>query len=243
MRLKCEYKTDEIPFSHNMLFVSLIKEALKRSDPDYFNHLYFYYGHANKQSKNFTFAVYIKDYAMVEDKFKVNDRVVFNISSPDLEFMIKLYNGLLKIHEFEYKGFILQKLRIELVKEKQISQNEVIFKTLAPICIKNKNNYFMKIEDEGYIDEFNYIADVILKNYRGNGLRKRLTFIPVDMKKIVVKEKIKGFNDRTNKNHMHVNAYTGIFKLKGSNEDLKDLYMLGIGFKRNQGFGMVEVIG
>ncbi|MCW6061850.1 CRISPR-associated endoribonuclease Cas6 [Clostridium sporogenes] len=33
-----------------------------------------------------------------------------------------------------------------------------------------------------------------------------------------------------------------MFKLEGNVKDLKDIYMLGLGFKRNQGFGMIEVI-
>ncbi|QEK11017.1 CRISPR-associated endoribonuclease Cas6 [Crassaminicella thermophila] len=244
MRLKCEYKTKEIPVGYNMLLVSLIKEALKKSDENYFNKLYKYDENiANKRSKNFTFAAYIKNYERAEEIFKVNDRVILNISSPDLEFMINLYNGLLKLSKFQYKTFELYKLKIDLIKEKKLATNEVIFKTLSPICIKNKNNYFMKIEDDKYIDELNYIANLVLKNYRGEGLRENLMFMPLDMKKVVVKEEIRGFKSKTNRKYLYVNSYSGTFKMKGNVKDLEDLYALGVGFKRNQGFGMIEVIG
>ncbi|MTI53560.1 CRISPR-associated endoribonuclease Cas6 [Geosporobacter ferrireducens] len=242
MRLKCEYKASEIPITYQMMFVSLIKEALKISDSDYFQKLYEYGDAANKQSKNFTFAVYMKDYEIADEIFSIKDRVVLNISSPDLEFMIKVYNGLLKLNQFKYKDYLLNKIRIDLVKEKEITSSEVVLRTLSPICIKTKDHRFMKPEDETYVDELNYIADIVLRNYRGQGLKEKLNFTPLQMKKTVVKEEIRDYKANTEGKHLHIHAYAGTFKLKGNVDDLKDLYALGISFKRNQGFGMVEVI-
>ncbi|AOT70855.1 CRISPR-associated endoribonuclease Cas6 [Geosporobacter ferrireducens] len=242
MRLKCEYKASKIPITYQMMFVSLIKEALKISDSDYFQKLYKYGDAANKQSKNFTFAVYMKDYEIADEIFSIKDKVVLNISSPDLEFMIKVYNGLLKLNQFKYKDYLLNKIRIDLVKEKEITSSEVMLKTLSPICIKTKNHRFMKPEDETYVDELNYIADIVLRNYRGQGLQEKLDFIPLQMKKTVVKEEIRDYKANTGDKHLQIHAYAGTFKLKGNVDDLKDLYALGISFKRNQGFGMVEVI-
>ncbi len=244
MRLKCEYQTHEIPVSYNFLFLSLIKEALKKSNEEYFANMYQFGDKiANKKSKNFSYAVFVQDYRLENEKFKVNGKVILNISSPDTEFIINLYNGLLKIYEFNYKKqFVLNKLKISLIKEKQILKNQVTFKTLSPICIKNKDNYFMQIEQKNYIDELNYIADIQLKNYRGAGLRKRIQFIPIKLKKVVVKQEIREFEEKTKKKYMYINSYKGTFKLIGDVLDLRDLYTLGLGFKRNQGFGMLEVI-
>jgi len=242
MRLRCEYKTDKIPVAYQMMFVSLIKEALRASDQDYYEKLYKYKHVSNKQSKNFTFAVYVKDYDIAGEVFYIKDKVVFNISSPDLEFIIKLYNGLLKVKRFEYKEYLLNRIRIDLVREKEITSSEVVFKTLSPICIKSKNNKYLRLEDKFYVDELNYIADIALCNYRGQGLRKKLRFVPINMRKTVVKEEIRDYEINTGNKYIFVHAYTGIFKLIGDVEDLKDLYALGISFMRNQGFGMVEVV-
>ena len=242
MRLKCDFKVDRLPISHNMMFVSLIKEALKKSDPEYFEKLYNFNGKANKKSKNFCFSVGIGDYEMDGDCFKISDRVSFIVSSPDTEFLIYLYNGLLKIFEFTYKDYTLKRAGIGMIREKDINSCEMIFKTLSPICVKNQNNYFMKIEDEGFEDELNYIADKILENFRGEGLKEKLMFEKIKMKKVVVREDIREFEKKTEKQYMCINSYMGAFKLCGNNEDLKDLYALGIGFKRNQGFGMLDVV-
>ncbi|MBM7623759.1 CRISPR-associated endoribonuclease Cas6 [Sporohalobacter salinus] len=243
MRLKCEYETDSIPVGYHMMFVSLIKEAFRQADKEFKNKLYNYDDtRENKQAKDFTFGVYMKDFEKQEDIFEINDKVVLNLSTPDYELGIKFYNGLLKLEEFKYKDFFLNKLRINLTKEKEVDSERVKFTTLSPLCIKNKENYFLDIEDDSYEKELNYIADVVLENYRGYGLQDKLEFEPVDMSKVVVKQKIKEFTENTGRPYYYVNSYQGSFELKGVVEDLKDIYMLGIGFKRNQGFGMVEVI-
>ena len=58
-----------------------------------------------------------------------------------------------------------------------------------------------------------------------------------------MKEDIRAFRENTNKPFYYVNSYAGKFVLEGDIADLKDVYVLGLGFKRNQGFGMIEVVG
>jgi len=242
VRLKCDFKVDRLPISHNMMFVSLIKEALKKSNPDYYDKLYNFNGKSNKQSKNFCFATRMKGYDIDGDIANIKDGISFFISSPDAEFILYLYNGLLKINEFKYKDFNIKRERISMLKEKSLISREAIFKTLSPICIKNNKNYFLKIDDETYEDELNYIAGKVLENYRGRGLEERLSFQSVKMKNVVVKQDIREFEEKSGRNYLYVNSYEGIFKLSGNVEDLKDLLSLGLGFKRNQGFGMLELV-
>lgn len=244
MRLKCEFKTEKIPVAYQFMFVSLIKEALKISNEDYYQKLYFYDGDKkNKKSKNFCFSVYISGFKKEDNIFKVEDKVILYISSPDYEFAFNLYNGLLKMGNFSYKKeYKLTKKNITLIKEKSINSKEVIFNALSPICIKDIDNKPLDINEIEFLKELNYITDKILKNYRGYGLNKKLQFIPLKMKKRVVKEYIKNFENNTGKKDYYINGYMGIFKLIGDIEDLKDIYNLGLGFKRSQGFGMIEVL-
>ncbi|WMJ79119.1 CRISPR-associated endoribonuclease Cas6 [Clostridium sp. MB40-C1] len=245
MRMSVEYKTDKFPLMNQMLGVSLIKQAIKEVDEEYYNKLYLYNENkANKQTKNFCFSFFMKDFEKKEDVFVIKDRVIFNISSPDYSFMVNLYNGLLKINEFKYKNeFTLNKVRINLVKEKEVTSNAVTFNTLSPIFIQDKNHKALEINDENYEKELNYIANKTLKNYRGYGLKEVLKFKQINMKKRVVKEDIRVFRENTKKTIFYVNAYAGIFQLEGDVNDLNDIYMLGVGFKRGQGFGMIDIIG
>ncbi len=242
MRLKCDFKVDKLPLSHNMMFVSLIKEALRKSDQAYYDKLYNFNGKANKKSKNFCFSVRMNDYEIDGDIAKVKNGVSLLVSSPDAEFILYLYNGILKSNEFKYKDFCIKRERISMVKEKNPDSGEAIFKTLSPICIKNNQNYFLKIEDDGYEKELNYIADRVLENYRGRGLEEKLVFQNVKMKKVVVRQDIRAFEEKSGRDYLFVNSYEGIFKLSGNAVDLRDLCSLGIGFKRNQGFGMLELV-
>lgn len=243
MRIRCEYKTENLPVAYNMMFLSLIKEALKISDEEYFRKLYFYKGDKiNKKPKNFCFSVYLKDFLKNQEIFEIKDRIIFNISSPDYEFMLKVYNGLLNFSTFKYKEYNINKVRINLLKEKVINKSSSVFNTMSPICIKNKQGNMISIDDAQYEKELNYIASKSLEGFRGYGLIESLKFSPISMKKKIVKENIRNFRENTNKQYYYVNSYSGIFKLQGNIKDLNDLYMLGIGFKRGQGFGMIEII-
>lgn len=242
MRLSCEYKTDKLPVANKMMFVSLIKEALKKVNIEYFKKLYEFEDNSNKQIKPFSFAVMLRDFDMDRDIFNIKDRIILNITTPDYEFGINVYNGLLNLQSFQYKGYYLKKLRINLVREKFISEEKVEFKTMSPICIKNKDNEFISPQDALYIEELNYIVDKNLAAHRGYGLKKPLQFEERSMKKIVVKEEITGFKEVTNKNTFYVNAYSGTFKLTGDVEDLNYIYQSGLGFRRSQGFGMIDIL-
>lgn len=244
VRISYEGKCEMIPVAYQMMFVSMIKEALKNVCSEYYKKIYLYNEDKNnKKSKNFCFSVFMKNFEMQQNNFIVNDRVIFNISSPDYEFMVNVYNGLQKMSKFQYKNFEIEKITIRLINERKIASETTIFNTLSPICVKDKDNNMIDISHSNYVKELNYISNKVLENFRGRGLKKELQFMPIDMRKKIVKEDIKAFKDNTNREFFYVNAYAGRFALTGDIEDLRDIYMLGLGFKRNQGFGMLEVLG
>lgn len=242
MRLSCEYKTDKIPVAHKMMFVSLIKSALTIVDEEYYKNLYNFDEKNNKKIKPFSFSIQLKQFKMQGDVFQIADRVIFNITTPDYELGIKIYNGLLNIEEFHYRDFRLKKIKINLVKEKNITSNAVVFKTMSPLCIKDKSNTFIEPSHPDYEKELNYIVDKNLMAYRGHGLKLPLKFQEVLMKKVVVKEEISGFKNVTQKQIFYVNAFSGIFKLEGDAEDLDFIYKAGVGFRRSQGFGALDLV-
>lgn len=242
MRMKIELATSRFPRFYNMLGTSVIKEAIKKSSKDYYENLYFYNERNNKTSKNFTFSFYIKGYEIKGYNFVVNDRVIMYICTPDLELGLHIYNGIINSKILKYKDYEMTRLRVSLLKETDILGDEVVFNTLSPICIKDNDGKFLDIDNENYIKELNYIVDTVLKNYRGYGVKKEINFENMGLKKVVVKEPLREFQKRTKKEYQFVNSYKGMFRLKGDNEDLNDIYKLGLGFKRGQGFGNLEVV-
>ncbi|KYO67321.1 CRISPR-associated endoribonuclease Cas6 [Thermovenabulum gondwanense] len=242
MRFTAIFSTDKLPQANNMLFVSLMKEAIQKSNPEYYEKIYFYDGKKNKRPKNFCFSIFVKDFEVMDEFYHIKDKIFLNISTPDYECGVNIYNGLLKIKNFNYKNFYLNREKIFLVREKKINDNQVVFKTLSPILIKDKNNNFLEPKNEKFNEEMNYICNEILRNYRGIGLKRPLTFQDISLRKKVVKQEIEGFTQITGKKIFYANAYAGLFKLEGDVSDLDDLYKLGIGFRRSQGFGMIEVV-
>lgn len=245
MRLTFEITANDkkIPFSNNYMVVSVLKAAIEKGNKDLFNEIYFYEGDIkNKKIKDFAFATYLNDFVIEKDYVTLNGYMRVTLTTPDYNVGVSLCNGLLMIKEFKYKEFDLTIKSPKLLMEKEVKGNEATFKTLAPIHIKDKENKPIEIDDIEFEKELNYISDLYLKEYRGYGLNEKLIFTPIKMKKKVIKEKIEGFKEHSNKTIMYVNGYTGIFNLKGDREDLNILLKAGLGFRRSQGYGVIDIL-
>lgn len=241
MRLKCTFTCEAIPLSYHMLFVSLIKRSLELADEEYFKQIYYYQGRKNKQSKDFTFAVFLQGYQIKNDQFLLEKGVDFYISSPNKKFMLYLYNGLLKQRVFRYKEYELMRKRVDLVREYPITQSRIICQTMSPLYIKNKYNQALHPDQPEFAKELSYIADLTLRNSRGYGLQEPLHFTPIALRKVVVKEAIRDFQALTQKQYMLLDAYKGSFILEGNVEDLQYLYQTGVSFRRSSGYGMFQI--
>lgn len=242
MKIKAVFKTNKIPVGYRMMFVSLIKSLLSDYCEEYYNEIYTYNNGKNKRSKNFTFSVFMKDFKKEEEVF-LTDEVILNISSPDKKLILYLYNSLIKMKDYEYENkYKISKNTVKIVNHKKIENDYCMFKTMSPIAIKNKSGRFLDVDTPEYLESLNHIVNQSLINYRGKGLSREIEFIPVDLKKVVVKEKIASFTEKTGKEYMFINSYSGVFILKGDSEDLNAIHKLGIGFRRNQCFGMIDLV-
>ena len=263
MRLGIIYKTLKLPILYRQRFMSLIKEALGKSDVNYKESLYPEESvEKSKIAKPFCFSISMpkektikKEKIVIDEGIEIEDIVFyfpensyinFYISSCDFHFIVNLYNGLLEIKEFKFGNGIALKLnRIFMLNERRILNDEVIFKTNSPILIEDaEENPVLPIEAriEYFNEQFNAIHHRILKDIRGEGLKRNLTFYPIKIKKQVVKHTLKGFREKTGKPYMMLTCFEGCFKLKGEPEDLQMLYQIGIGLRTGQGFGMVDVV-
>ncbi len=266
MRIKVLFITSKLPILYRHRFMSMIKEALKESDPDYKKILYpdkqlgF-----SKRVKPFSFNVSMpsnrtqkKEPFFIDEDLRVEDNVFyfpknsfssFYISSSDYQFMINLYNGLLSLKEFSFNDEIILRLsKVYMLNEKKIAGEEVTFKTNSPILIEDeKGKPILPFDDHKPADllifnrHFNAIHERILKDIRDDKLYREMEFTPVKLKKQVVKHTLKGFREKTGKPYMTLTCFEGCFILKGDPRDLQMLYQIGIGLRTGQGFGMVEV--
>lgn len=242
VRINFSAKDKKFPLSYRMMIISLIKKSLEISDEQYFKDIYYYGEKKNKKIKPFTFAVFFKDYNIEQDIVNLNGSGSIIISTCDYNFGINLYNGLIKLNEYEYKEFSIILEKIILEKEKNVNESRIFCKTLSPIHVKDKNNKPVSIEDDRFEDELNYICDLSLANFRGEGLKEKLYLTPVKMNKVVAKEKISDFRKINNNDYIYIEGYKGTFYLEGNIQDLRLLMQIGLGFRRSEGFGMFDLV-
>lgn len=246
IRINFTAKDKRFPLSYRMMITSLIKNALQKSDDNYFKGIYYYEEKKNKKIKPFTFSVFFKDYSIEEGIVNLNGSGSILISTCDYNFGINLYNGLLRLKSYDYKkdedGFEIFITKILLEREKEIHESRIFCRTLSPIHIKDRNNKPISIEDERFNEELNYMCNLSLNTFRGEGLKEEIIFTPVKMKKIVAKEKITDFKNINGNDTIYIQGYSGTFYLEGNIQDIKMLVQIGLGFRRSEGFGMIDLI-
>lgn len=232
----------KIPIGNRFMICSLLKKAIEIGDAELFNEIYFYEDKKNKKIKDFSFAIYLRDFKVEDSYINVNGDISITVSTPDYNLGIAIYNGLLKIKTFNFKGYNLELKTVALLKEAKVKSNIIQCKTLSPIFIKDRSGKGIDVHDSNFEEGLNYISNLYLETYRGYGLRERLKFIPINMKKVVVKEEVEGFREETNKQFLLVDSYKGIFNLSGDIDDLQILLEAGMGYRRSQGFGLIDLV-
>ncbi len=148
------------------------------------------------------------------------------------------------IYPFCKGEFVLPRpVNILPLREKKILKDEVRFRTLTPILIEDASQKSLLPEEgpQAFLRELNYYANAMLSGVRGRGLVRELGFEPLRLRKEVVKHAI-----REGEQESRVYTFTcfsGEFLLRGDPQDLYGIQILGLGRRRSQGFGMLEVVG
>jgi CRISPR-associated endoribonuclease Cas6 len=253
VRIKVSIYAEKVPIIFRNRVMSLIKESLSKSNKSYFNSLY-----STKKPKASTFNLVfnrsnpVDEEIYIDDAFRIRDKVFYQdannpislyISSDDYEFIINIINGIREIKTFEFSKENYWKIdKISILKEKTIYSNVAVFRTNSPVIVEDKNDSPVIFSDKNFQAELNNIMETAFKKIYGRSLRQPLEFYPIEMEKEVVKHTLRDFRKKTGKPIMYLTGSNGIFKLKGYPEDLQAVYQIGLGNRRNQGFGMIDVI-
>lgn len=234
MRFKYKYSINEssIPYDYRRGINSLIKEALNKSNQFYLMSLY----KMDKRgiSKPLTFAVYFNNIIKTEGKnLWVKDSFEIILSTNDIVLGATIYNGMKEIIEFNFFGNIIKPIRTSILPIKKIINETVIFKTLSPLLINdrdNNNKYLTPCVDSNYEENLVHYAKELSKLYLGRELNI-FKFEIIKMKKSVYSHYNQGMP-----------GITGIFKITSEPVFLNLINDIGFGDRRSQGFGMLEVI-
>lgn len=227
-----------LPLDYRPGFMSLIKSAVKNQTENLYEFIY-----AKRTVKPYTFAVTFGDELKIEgDKIFFTKPIGFKFSSFDTNYEIYVYNYLVREKEVKIYDQSFEVSSIRFVRKKEIKSSTVIFKTLSPVLIRsheNENFYLCpKCEnfegDESFDDAFKFNLNELTKNLIGlDGVDAE--FKALKLKRVVVKH-MKKYGD------LKFPAFTGVFFLRASPEVLNLVNLAGLGSRRSEGFGMIELV-
>ncbi len=248
LSLSAEKGAPFLPVYYHSGFVSLIKQAIQQENQTLFHALF----EVRKPIvKPYTFAVSFGDNVKVEeDKIYFNKEVHFKFSSFSLQYLVAVYNFfILKFKTREAIRIFNENFYVSNVlmfPERKITRNSAIFRTLSPVLIrshKNEKHYLVpKCDnfdgDDGFEEALRFNLDELLKNLLGKGLNDfgaTVEFRPVKLSRVIVKY----LKDDV---LIKMPAFKGVFSMSAHPEILNLIVRAGLGSRRSQGFGMLELI-
>lgn len=240
--------------------LSLIKEAFIRSGED--GRDFYEICYRDNKLKPFTFSTYLP----FNKKTDAEDNYIQLIfSTNNYEFLMRVYNGLLTISRDPDKIPLLKVKRIKdffLSPEQRFDKSEIVFKTVSPFLVRDKSNgeYYVYPENAVLesknkdVNKWKYWKVVSEEEFINTHLLTSLrALVEREMGDNSAEIEIKMNNLRVvpilhaskNVAHEFKITYPGIkaiIDIKARPEILKLFYDLGIGARRSEGFGLVEVV-
>ena len=241
MRFSIEILLDneKIPKDKNRIILSLMKHNFSSYDKDYYNELY---EESQNKKKSFTFALYMGDCEFLREEIIIpNKKIILNYSSYDMKDGIMFYNSFLKNKGLKYsiKDNALVINRINLIREKTIVDDEVVFTSLSPISVRehygdNKKTWYHTLTEKKGQEVFMNNLKYQLLDYFGE--ERLLDINEIEFEVLRNKEvKVKHYG-------IEVLANICRLKIKAKPYILEFLYKGGIGSQRSSGFGMVDLM-
>ena len=239
-----------IPTNYRRDVLSLFKEALKRMSPELYDQLW-----GDKKansSKPFTFCISLPNAQSIKEKDKnylkissggSNLSVRLTISSSDPIILINFYNALLNISGYKLFGSDIELKHFRLLQEIPFNEKVSTFKTMSPMVVRNmdvRNNKekeglkYLTSDDIGFENNLYHSVRGMCKDFLDSGYDLKMEdfkFSKIDCRI----EKIYHYKEV-------IPATSGTFKIEAPEEILKLIFDAGIGARRSQGFGIMDVV-
>jgi len=231
----------------------MIKEAFRQSGSDGENFFELWY--SSNKIKPFTFSAYFP-IKRENEKQRLNGEF-FNVffSTNDYEFLMRIFNGLKNIGNYNLFGQKIKEVKhFFLAPEKRFDKDTLIFKTVSPFLVRDTEDgdYYLAPDKLLSGKNFKY-AKATDEHCLISALKKNIVSLVKKYLNIVYDENNLAIDLEKNslspakhgsgesKFIMTLPAMKGSIKIKAHPEVLKLLYDIGIGARRSEGFGMLEV--
>lgn len=239
MRLKVNFQmsTDWLVKDYRSIFMGLIKSVFMKYDSILFTRLYGTEEQKIKVNKPFTFSVWFPHYKGIErNKILCGNKISLLFSSDEETLVIAFYNGLRekrKITIGENHPITFDLEHIHLLPLKMINTNKVVFKTISPVLVNDKGSnldYLSPAKPE-FAKAFKSLIVLQAGAFGIPCTEEDINFEINQMKKLPLSH----YNQT-------MTSWLGEFVLEAPANVLQLVYDTGIGVRRSQGFGMLEII-
>lgn len=238
----------QIPTNYRKNIISLIKEALLTDvrGREIYNE---FWCNKSVKAKPFTFSLYVPDPRVVRSgnigMLEIDSPLIrFSTSSNDDSFLLNLFNGLINIDR-DFSPFVcpIELKNFRLRREKPINSNSIDFRVLSPVVVRNteKNSGkkwtkgYLTCEDHGFNESLSYSILNLSRHLLHENYLIKADQIEIDSSRCSTV--------RINHYKEIIPATRGIISIKAPEYVLSLVYDAGLGARRSQGFGMLEVAG
>ena len=232
--LSCELKQNIIFTDYNRKILSYFKKALEDYNVEVYKIFY-----SQPREKNMSFACFFpikkienNHIFLTEKKFKIV------VSIEDMLEAIHFYNAFCFSRKKEFlfgEENCFTVVKINKIREKEIKENKVIFKTLSPVLIREKlegnRNWYHLLDSEKGLEILKKNLIYTLSERFSKEDIENLKITPVKIKKTVVH-----FYD------LKFPASRGIFTAEGNPKILEHIYKSGFASRKSIGFGLLDII-
>lgn len=239
MRIKANFEmnTDWLIKDYRSIFMALIKSTFIKYDPVLYTYLYGTEEQKRKVNKPFTFSVRFPQYKGIEgNRMFCGNKISLLFSSDDETLITGFFNGLKakqKIAIGENYPITFELEHIQLLPLKRIQTNKVLFRTISPILVNDKGSnldYLSPTKPE-FTRAFKEIIVIQANNFQIPCTEEMIDFEINTMKKLPLSHY-----------KQTMTSWLGKFVLEAPANVLQLVYDIGIGVRRSQGFGMLEIV-
>lgn len=232
-----QLKKPELDMEYRRAILSVLKNSFQQAAAGVYEK---FYGDGVPM-KPFTFGVFLP-YPKFKDNtiYLSSTEITLNFSTYFSELGIYFYNSLIggkrRFVPYPLPGDNAMTLsRVSLQKERQVKASTAVFKTLSPFLVRlhhkedNADEYLTRA-NELFVPQMEEHIRVMVEVLLGR--KERVEFTPVLLSDGIP---IKHYG-------LFVDGTTGVFKLTGHPEILDFIYKVGIGSRRSEGFGLLELV-
>ena len=238
--LRFELKEKVIPLDYRRCFSSFLKHCYEAFNKEWYNSMY-----QNKDpiKKPFTYSVYLGKAKFGYRDIELEEKALtLNFSTFFYDYGINFYNCVLQAHNKPYpfgKDNEITLKSFHLERENNIYVDKVKVKTLSPLLARehdkssNMDKYYV-FGEEGF--------ERVLKENIKRNCEGFIIFSEGDVEKLAI-EPVRVKSSKILHYKQKINGNIGTLSISGKPYLLDFLLKSGMGSRRSQGYGMLEVRG